>query len=176
MSTPRKPRSDAHLKTLTPTRQEQIADYARDHSLHEIKAWLAADGVTTSLGALSEFLSWHALRGQLARNESTVESVLKQLKATRPDLTEDDLFTSGQAFFSALAIETRDAKAWKGTQDLKFKRELMDLERKKYMRETPGMLLKLYADEQMRQVAGSTATNSEKIERLGALMFGEEWR
>ena len=36
-----------------------------------------------------------------------------QLKATRPDLTEAELFSAGQAFFSALAIEQRDAKTWK---------------------------------------------------------------
>lgn len=171
----RKPRSDAHLKTLPPDRQQDIADYARDHSLQEIKAWLSADGVVTSLGALSEFLSWHSLKSQLSQNESTVESVLAQLKVSRPELTEEELFAAGQAFFSAMAIETRDAKTWKRTQDLKFKRDLMELEREKFQRDTCELFLKWYSDEQARTIAGSTQTNSEKIERLGQLMFGEEW-
>jgi hypothetical protein len=175
MST-RKPRSDAHLKTLPLDRQQDIADYARDHSLQEIKAWLSEDGVITSVGALSQFLSWHSLKSQLAQNESTVESVLAQLKETRPELTEEELFAAGQAFFSAMAIETRDAKTWKRTQDLKFKRELMALEREKFQRDTCDLFLKWYSDEQARTIAGSTQTNSEKIERLGKLMFGEEWK
>ena len=125
MSAPRKPRSDSRLKTLTNQRQEQIAEYAAGHSLADVKAWLSEDGLRTSVAALSEFLSWYLLKQQLIKNESTVDSVLEQLKQTRPDLTESELFAAGQSFFSALAIEQRDAKTWKRTQDLKFKRELI---------------------------------------------------
>ena len=128
----RKPRSDSRLKTLLPSRQEQIADYASSHSLEETKTWLGEDGVRTSTAALSEFLSWWALKQQLSRNETTVESVLEQLKRSRPDLTEEDLFAAGQSFFSALAIEQRDAKTWKRTQDLKFKAQVLKFEREKF--------------------------------------------
>jgi hypothetical protein len=174
MSATRKPRSDAKLKTLSPQRQEHIAEYARDHKLEDVKAWLAEDGVKTSVGALSEFLSWWALKQQLTRNESTVESVLEQLKTFRPDLTEGQLFAAGQAFFSAMAIEQRDAKTWKRTQDLKFKRELMDLELEKFRRETCEMFIDWYANKQASEIAAGGASRSEKIDRLYQLMFGEE--
>src|SRR4051812_5450179 len=123
----RKPRPDSRLKTLPEDRQEQIADFARTHSLAEVAAWLKEDGLVTSQAALSEFLSWYGLRAQLSRNESTVESVLEQLKKSDPNLTEAQLFAAGQSFFSALAIESRDADAWKNTQSLRIKQEELKL-------------------------------------------------
>jgi hypothetical protein len=153
-----------------------LADYAAGHSLAETRVWLGEDGLRTSQAALSEFLSWFSLRQQLSRNEQTVESVLDQLKRTRPDLTEEDLFAAGQSFFSALAIEQRDTKGWKRTQDLRMKRELVRLERQKFQRDTCELFLRWYADEQAKQIASGVQTNSEKIERLGQLMFGDGWK
>lgn len=176
MSATRKPRSDAKLKTLPPERQEQIAEYALSHSLVEVRAWLAEDGLVTSVGALSEFLSWFLLRQQLRQNESTVESVLNQLQEQRPDLTEGQLFAAGQSFFSALAIEQRDSKSWKRTQDLLIKRDLLRLEERKFQRETCELFLRWHEDQQARAIAGSAGTNADKIERLGELMFGEDWK
>lgn len=123
----RKARSDSPLKTLPAQRQEAIADYARDHSLEEAVAWLRADGLKTSRSAVSEFLSWHGLRSQLNRNESTVEQMLAQLKSTAPELTSEDLDRAGQMFFTALAIEQRDSMAWKRAQDIRVKDRLISV-------------------------------------------------
>lgn len=172
----RKPRPDSRLKTLPEERQEQIAEFAKTHSLLEVVAWLKEDGLVTSQAALSGFLSWYALRDQLKRNESTVESVLEQLKKTNPEMTETQLFAAGQSFFSALAIETQDAKTWKRTQDLRIKQEVLKLEEQKFQRETCELFLKWWADQQARDVVESKATNSEKIERLRQLMFSDVTR
>jgi hypothetical protein len=176
MSISRKPRSDSRLKTLPPARQEQIADYASSHSLQDTRAWLSSDGLKTSVAALSEFLSWWSLKQQLSRNEQTVEQVLEQLKRTRPDLTEEELFSAGQSFFSALAIEQRDAKTWKRTQDLRLKRQAMELEEQKFQRETVGMFIDWAKDQQAVAMATSNLSHSDKIERLGQLMFGDDWK
>ncbi|HMJ04695.1 MAG TPA: hypothetical protein VK474_00430 [Chthoniobacterales bacterium] len=171
----RKPRPDSKLKTLPEERQEQIAEFARTHSLAQTVVWLQEDGLQTSAAALSGWLSWYLLRDQLQRNESTVDSVLNQLKTARPDLTESELFAAGQSFFSALAIEQRDAKSWKRTQDLRIKAEVLKLEEKKFQRTTCELFLAWHSDKQAREVASSGATNSEKIERLGKMLFGEDW-
>ena len=107
-----KPRSDSKLKTLPEDRQVVIAEYARGHSLEETVKWLSDDGLKTSAAALSEFLSWFQLRSQLQRNESTVESLLKNLQQTRPAWTPDQIDKAGQDFFSALAIEQQDSLTW----------------------------------------------------------------
>jgi hypothetical protein len=169
----RKPRPDSRLKTLPEERQEQIAEYARGHSLAETAAWLKEDGFVTSSAALSEFLSWWALRHQLRKNESTVESVLAEMRRNDPRLTEEQLFTAGQSFFGALAIEQRDALSWKRVQDVRVKSEVLALEEKKFQRETCELFLKWFKDQKAAAIAEGKATNSEKIERLRELMFGD---
>jgi hypothetical protein len=175
----KKPRPDSRLKTLPEERQEAIADYARTHSLEDTVAWLA-DGsggcpVVTSSAALSGFLSWWALEQQLSRNESTVETVLAQLKVTNPELTERQLSIAGQSFFSALALQNQDAKAWFLSQTLALKKEQLGLDREKFQVTTCELFLKWLKDQRAVEIAEGKATNSEKISRLGELMFGEEW-
>lgn len=126
--TAQKPRSDAVLKTLPEARQAEIIEYLREHSLVETKSWLADAGVKTSVSALSEFFSWYQLQRQLERNNSTAETLVADLARKRPDLTPDQLFAAGQAFFSALAIEQRDALTWKRAQDAATRREALALE------------------------------------------------
>jgi hypothetical protein len=171
----RKARPDSRLKNLPEERKEQIAEYASQHSLADTVAWLKADGLVTSSAALSGFLSSYRLALQLKRNESTVESVLEQLKTSNPEMTEEQLFSAGQSFFSALAIETQDAKAWAMTQDLRIKTADLNLARQKFRRETCKLFLEWFEDKQAREVASSSATNADKINRLGQLMFGEDW-
>lgn len=167
----KKHRPDSKLKNLSEERQEQIAEYARTHSLAETAAWLREDGFVTSPTALGEWYSHWQLRAQLRRNESTVASVLDQLKSSDPSLTEQQLFAAGQSFFSALAIEERDALSWKRVQDVRVKSEVLRLEEKKFQRETCELFLKWCKDQKAVEIAEGKATNSEKIEALRALMF-----
>jgi len=169
----RKPRSDSRLKTLPEERQEQIAEFARANSLAATVVWLKEDGFVTSPAAISEWLSWYLLREQLARNQSTVESVLEELKQSRPDLTEAELFAAGQSFFSALAIEQRDAKSWKNTQDLRIKSQALRIEEQRFQRETCELFLKWVADRRASEIVEGKATNADKIEQLRQLMFGD---
>lgn len=169
----RKPRPDARLKTLPEERQEQIAEHARTHSLVEVVSWLKLDGFVTSCAAVSEWLSWYSLRAQLKRNENTVETVLEELKAGRPELTEAELFAAGQSFFSALAIEERDAKSWKRTQDLRLKAGLLKLEQQRFEAQTCELFLKWIEDQRAKDIVESKSANSEKIEQLRQLMFGD---
>lgn len=49
------------------------------------------------------------------------------------------------------------------------------LDNKKFMRETCALYLKWHDDQRAKEIAASSGTNSEKIERLGQTMFGEDW-
>jgi hypothetical protein len=175
MSSQKKPRPDSQLKTLPEERQAQIIEMLAKKSHAAVAKELAADGLITSRSALSEFYSWWHLRQQLTENENTVEMVLERMQSSNPDLTRDQLFSAGQAFFSALAIQQQDAKSWKRTQDLRIKQEVLVLEKEKFRRETCELFLKWFENEQAKSIASSGATNKEKIQRLGQLMFGEEW-
>lgn len=128
MSTPKKPRADSTLKTLSEERQATIAAHLAEHTLVETCKWLADDGLKTSLRALSEFLCWWRLRSQLQRNGQTVETLLAEFKAAKPDSTPEQVQQVGQAFFSALALAEQDPKAWFLTQQLEFKRQAAELD------------------------------------------------
>lgn len=167
----KKARGDAKLKTLPAERQASIAEHGAAHTLAETLAWLREDGLATSSGALSEFLSWWRLGQQLERNQAAVERLLLEVPAS----SAEEMQKLGQAFFSALAIEQQDAKVWAFTQNLELKRGELELARQKFRRETAELFLKWQADQRAREIASSSSTNAEKIERLGELMFGEDW-
>lgn len=201
MSTNRKARSDSKLKTLPEERQAAIAEHARDHTLYETVKWLRADGIVTSIAALSVFLSWYCLQQKLARNDATVELLLEEAKKTNPNISAAKIQEMGQAFFSALALSEQDPDSWVNVQTLglsersaQFKAQIetaklelrkqaearagekLKLELEKFKRDTCDLFLKWHEDKQAREIASSSATNADKIERLGQLMFGEDWK
>jgi hypothetical protein len=53
--------------------------------------------------------------------------------------------------------------------------EKLELERKKFQRETCGLFLKWYGDKKAREIVESRDGNAEKIEKLGRAIFGEDW-
>jgi len=128
----RKPNSNAVLKTLPDERQVAIAQYARDHSLDQTVAWLQADGIKTSSGPLSNFLSWYGLQQQLTRNASTVETLLVEYRRRNPQATPQELQEVGQLFFNAMALEQQDPKQWFFAQQLALKKQVLEFEQAKF--------------------------------------------
>lgn len=127
----RKPRADSRLKTLPPERRAEIAAHAAAHRLEETRAWLAGQGLRTSTGALSEFLSWQRLQDTLAANEQTVGQLMDWYRERHPETGADELAALGQAFFSALALRLQDPKVWTAIQHLGLKRRQLELDREK---------------------------------------------
>ncbi|MDR3459561.1 MAG: hypothetical protein P4N60_19195 [Verrucomicrobiae bacterium] len=114
MST-KKPSALAVLKNLSPERQAEVWSRLtvktatwQDTSYAAVRKWLAADGIKTSEASLSDFYSWYPLQQQFRADEVTTESLLEQLKAEIPNLTEEQLDELGQRTFSLLAIRNQD--------------------------------------------------------------------
>lgn len=127
MTPPRKTRSDSPLRNLPPAKQEELYLYANTHSLAEGMIFAKRRySVPCSMGSLSGFLSWYALRQQLKRNDETVCELLRERRKEKPDMTEEEIFLEGQAFFTALAIEQRDSESWKRIQDAFDRRKLSE--------------------------------------------------
>lgn len=171
------PRADAKLKRLPAERQAAIFEYASKPGVTQAATlkWLREDGVETSSGALSEFLSWYPLQQQLERNESTVKTLLEELKQNDSGMSQTQLELAGQMFFSALAIEQRDSLTWKRVQDSKLKLGALQLGRDRFQRETCELFLKWFADKAAKDIAGSSLSQADKIQRLGQAMFGDDW-
>ena len=129
MSTEKKPRADARLKTLPVGRQSAIAEYLVAHTLAETVAWLRADGLATSPASLSEFLAWYSARQKIAQREQKIQAWLECEKLEHPELTDEDLFTRGQRKFSILSIAEEDAEAWSKIQATAMGKEKIELQR-----------------------------------------------
>lgn len=164
------------MKTLPEERQAMIFDMLRGKTLAQACAELRADGLNTSAAALSEFFSWYSLKQDFARKQTLAEEFCRQIKAGDPDISEAKLFEHGQAVFALLALEEKDAKTWKRVQDVRHRRQIIALEREKFQRETAELFLKWSEDRRAQEIVGAGGVSqSEKIERLGQLMFGDEW-
>lgn len=199
MSATKKPRADSKLKTLPEERQAEIFEYAGDHSLIETVKWLR-DGpsglapLVTSKSAVGEFLSWRSLKLQFREDETTTETLLEQLKAEVPEMTEAQLDELGQRTFSLLSIRRQDLDGFVQVRSARAKGELekaklqlreraesrlgeaLGLQRQKFQRDTCELFLQWSEDQRAKEIASKAgATNAEKIEALGQLMFGDSW-
>lgn len=177
MSTAKKPRSDSPLRTLPDDAQTQVIAWLKEKPQSEVRRLVqTAHGFAPSDAALSGFWSWWHVRRQLSRNEATAEALVAQLAESNPGISPDTLQDAGQAFFSALAVEQQDAHAWAAAQKIGIARQQLALDRDKFRRETCSLFLKWAEDRQAQQIAQGSGTNAEKIEALGQLMFGTDWK
>jgi hypothetical protein len=170
-----KPRSNAKLKALPEERQAEIYERLQKGTLAEVRDWLRDDGIEVSRETLSQFNSWYPLVQEFREDNSTVEALVDRLSEQRPDLTPDQRFAVGQEAFELLAIRRHDEKSWTRLQRLNLLRDAHALNEKRFKRETADLFLKWAEDKRAIEIAASGASNTDKLEQLGKLMFGEEW-
>ncbi len=188
---PAKIRRDAKLKSLPVAQQSAVFEIAAksgitNATLDRMRAELAID--VRSLKTLSEFWHWYQLPQQrISRELETAGSitalVVEKMRATKPEVSDEDLFTLGQRVFAERAIALQDVDAWVATQGAArdqertaIKAQELELAKQKFQRETAELFLKWAEDQQAREITASGSTHAEKIERLGQLMFGEGWK
>jgi hypothetical protein len=100
----------------------------------------------------------------------------------------------GQRTFSLLSIRRQDLAGFVKVRTARFKaqielakldlrkesekrmQEALELERLRFKRETTEMFLKWTEDQRAQDIASSQVSHGEKIEKLGELMFGEDWK
>jgi hypothetical protein len=188
MSKPQKSKLDPHAQTLVSMELE-------GKTLPEMIAWLKGEGVTCAASTLSDYLSASrsarreaALLAQIttgARQSKEVESafaknpapeletlikllrvLIMQLSTGGVDNPEmlklGDQLTNTVVHF--LSAQTKAA----------HKERELSLAENKYMRETCKLFVAWAADKRAGEITNSPASNADKIERLGQLMFGED--
>lgn len=112
MSASKKIRGDSTLGTLPEDRQAEIAEHAAGHTLKETVAWLKADGISISSGALSRWLSSWQLRRLFQLADADTMDFIRQLKERNPNLPESELQQFGAEFFQMQAMKMGDAKTF----------------------------------------------------------------
>jgi hypothetical protein len=123
-----KTRADSVLGTLPDDRQDQIADYARTHTLDDTIVWLKADGVRISRNRLSVWLSSYTLRRAFTQAANSTSEFQEFLKAEFPDIDPAELDRRASLFFQAEAMKAGDADTYLNFATARSK---ADLERAK---------------------------------------------
>jgi hypothetical protein len=163
------PVSDANLTAWRQSGyQEWLRRRERIDRTRELSRYAAeqsrANGASIATGAAS------IASGKL------LEKLEKLDELTGQELSIKDLVALAQAIRSLRDADQEDLKLAQNERRLQQKDEELLLAREKYQRETCELFLRWHADKSALDAANSEATNSEKIERLGQLMFGETWQ
>lgn len=182
------------MKTLPEERQREIIERLKAETYVKVRAWLREDGLDTSMAALSYFWDWWHLQQQFQSDEATTEGLLEELKRDVPGISEEQLDELGQRTFSLLAIRRQDLSGFVKMRSARSRaliegeklrlanvaekrmQESLVLEKARFQRETCALYLKWAEDRKAKDIAASGASNAEKIERLGELMFGPDWK
>lgn len=179
-----KPRGDSKLKTLAPDKQALIVEWLNTGTREAARARIEREfGVETNGASLSDFYHWFYLERDLTESADFADSLKKTLRELPGlHLDEEQIGRAAQVAFELRAMKAGDTDAFvalrkirQQDQVVKLAREKQDLDEQKYQRETCSLFLKWYADRKAQDIAGSAASNTEKLEKLGQLMFGEEW-
>ncbi|HXG49100.1 MAG TPA: hypothetical protein VNO52_15860 [Methylomirabilota bacterium] len=185
----KKPRSDSKLLRLPDDQQAQLAEWLLSGvPYHQAREMVAKEfGVQVrSLNTFSRF--WEQVCAPLLllkrqRAVQTADAVAEEASKNpgRFDQATIDALKQ-RAFEQAISpgANPRDVKAIFSlvlkARDQEQAQQQLDLDRHKFARETCELFLRWYADRRAREIATGPETNAAKIERLGQLMFGEDWQ
>lgn len=152
--------SPINAQNLSDWRQGGYADWegAQDRLLH-----------TRALAEQAAALAREA-GGTLNEGAAAILSgrILEVLEALGPESTPESL---AGIIKSVALLRSGDQDQLRIAQ----KREELSLARQKFQRETCELFLQWSADQAAMDAARSDGTNTEKIEKLGRLMFGDTW-
>ena len=143
--------------------------------------WLAAHGLKISVTALQGFYNSMDMRLRYASLQAaqSAETARTELPADIKQATKDRIAQHKfELAFMNLGAEQRLQliQIQQHEDGIALKRGKLDLEREQFQRDTCALFVKWNADQRAKDIAGSTATNADKIEQLGQLMFGEDWK
>jgi len=152
-------------------RTRELARYAAEQS--KANGATIADGAAAiASGQLLELLE--AVDEAVEGGGLKMEDGKTPAGGSRP--TPDALLKIAAAVSSLRTTEQNDQKLkLLGKRVQQREREVV-LEEQKFQRSTCELFLKWQADQRALDVANGSSDNSEKIERLGQLMFGDTWK
>jgi hypothetical protein len=127
----KKPRADSRLKTLPQERRREIFELCQHTPLKEVVVQLKAQGVATSITALSEFWSWYQLYSQHQQMEEDTKTLVDFLKVQGLKLTDAELDAYGQKVFSTMALRAANAKEWIAIRKLAIESQSLEHDRRR---------------------------------------------
>jgi len=159
MSASRKARGDARLKTLKPELQAEIFARCNGGKYDEVRKWLRAEwNITTSVGALSDFYSWHALQQRFTRAESHVQQLAEMIQGSGLKVDALSLKETMNSIFLSLASQSGDFGTFEAAFKLILKAQQVENEKERIA------ILKRKADQadQAAQIAKNGGLTKEE--------------
>lgn len=163
------------LKNMAEEKQREIIEYARENSNEQTRDWLEGQNIAVTISALVEFKLWWQLREQFRTAEVSTQTLIELLQETLPPLSDEQITIYGQKVFTLLALKQQDAGEWVRLQKLELDRRKMELDEQKFNQRTCELFLKWYEDKRVLEIAGAQVPQAVKVERLGELLFGQDW-
>lgn len=100
-----------------------------------------------------------------------------------PEARQAQITAAAEAIDSLALAVSRLRKGDQNAEALRLARdriaqaqEGLELEKRKFQRTTCELFVEWYANKKAGEIAGGTASNGEKIEALGSLIFGDLWK
>jgi hypothetical protein len=184
----RKPRSDSKLLTLPEEQQAKLAEWLLSGMpYHEARELVEKEfGVRVPLGSFTPFWEQACVPQLVWRRRQAVDTADAVAQAADKTPGRFDVATvdalKQRAFELAISphANPKDVKSLfmlvLKSRDQEIDQAQLELDRRRFQRETCELFLKWAEDQQARAIAAGGQTNSEKIERLGQLMFGDDWK
>lgn len=128
-------------------------------------------GQSVSAAALSGI--YKRLRFRAA--EQFARQSVKERAEREPGLTQAQLDEYGQRVFTEIVIMEQDLDGFVKLRRAQQGADSVSLDKARFRRESLQLFVEWAANKRALELAVSPVSNAEKIEQLGALMFGEDW-
>ncbi len=187
--------TDRYEAQLTPrqSRALQAALLSGQRRLEDIRKsappWRTGPraGQRPGLGILARLRECFIRRQTAAEDAAAIEFLSSVLPQALPAVTREQFDTVGHQTFTARAVREGDSQTFRrlsaGRNEVEHERQrlaqreaALDLARQKFRWDSCERFLEWYEDRRAQEIADSGGDNAEKIEALGRIMFGENWR
>lgn len=187
----------AKLKRADQLDQFYIWVYGEHPGYEQIAIWLEERNLPHSDGAIHTLLSVHSIKWRVEQAElraaataqslpeNTDELIRRQLKAKEFDLAFADLSTKDALSVLRFDLDKQSAKGTAALEKAKLAlkresedraREALDLQRKKFQRDTCKLFIEWAQDKRAQKIANAPDLGNEaRVEQLGKLIFKEDW-
>jgi hypothetical protein len=89
--------------------------------------------------------------------------------------SDDEIHKMVHSICELRASDIRRVQAAQKDKRLAQHDQKLELEQKRYQRQTAQVFIEWYKDQRAREILESRDNNAEKLERLGRAIFGEDW-